>query len=84
MTNHSNQTIPDDWYPVFITYQGKMPTTCIFDYDAAIQPGETTYVTFATHVESSDWVGALMLDELGYQVFICFNSAAQVMTCPLP
>jgi len=83
VTNQSNRTIPDHWYPVFYSAQGQVPTTCIWYYDnTAIQPGETTYVTFATHVEANDWVQALMLDELGYQVVICFNAAGQVVACP--
>jgi len=32
-------------------------------------------------VEVNDWVQALTLDELDYQVTICFNSAAQVVAC---
>jgi hypothetical protein len=60
-----------------------MPTTCIWYYNnTAVQPGETTYVTFATHVETYDWVQSLTLDELGYRVVICFNAASQVVTCP--
>ena len=83
VTNQSNRTIPDGWYPVFYSAQGKTPKTCVWDYgDTSVQPGETTYVTFATHVELNDWVQRLVLDELGYQVVVCFNSSGQVVACP--
>jgi hypothetical protein len=83
VTNQSNRTIPDDWYPVFYTAQGQTPTTCVWYYDnTAVQPGETTYVTFATHVETNDWVQSMRLSELGYDVVVCFNAAGQVVACP--
>ena len=37
------------------------------------------YVTFATHVESDDWVRAMVFEGLVYQVTVCFNAAAQVV-----
>jgi hypothetical protein len=83
MTNNSDRWIPDGWFPTFYSSDGTSPPTCIWYYDnTAVQPGETTYVTFATHVELNDWVQSLIIDELGYQTRICFNSAAQVISCP--
>lgn len=83
VTNQSNRTIPDGWYPVFYSAQGRIPVTCVWPYkDMSVQPGETAYATFATHVESNDWVQRMVLDELGYQVIVCFNAAGQVVACP--
>lgn len=42
---------------------------------------EVIYVTFATHVGSDDWVRAMVFEELGSQVTVCFNAAAQVVAC---
>lgn len=82
LTNHSNRYIPDGWHPEFYTAKGQVPPTCIWYYDnTAVQPGETIYVTFATHVELDDWVQAIVLDELGYTLTICFNSAGQIIAC---
>ena len=43
--------------------------------------GEVIYMTFATHIESDDWVRAMVFEELGYQVTVCFNAAVQVVAC---
>jgi hypothetical protein len=83
VTNQSDRTIPNGWYPAFRSSQGQTPVTCIWSYDdMSVQPGETAYATFATHVELNDWVQRMVLDELGYQVTICFNASAQVVVCP--
>ena len=82
LTNNSNRYIPDGWAPDFYSAKGEAPPTCIWYYDnTAVEPGEVIYVTFATHVESDDWVRAMVFDELGYQVTVCFNAAAQVVSC---
>lgn len=82
LTNNSNRYIPDGWAPDFYSAKGQVPPTCIWYYDnTAVQPGEVIYVTFATHVESDDWVRAMVFDELGYQATVCFNAAAQVVSC---
>jgi hypothetical protein len=83
LTNQSNRYVPDGWYPTFYTARGQVPPTCIWYYNnTAVQPGETTYVTFATHVDLDDWVQAMVLDELDYAVMVCFNAAGQVVNCP--
>jgi predicted component of type VI protein secretion system len=82
LTNFSNRYIPDGWFPAFYTAKGQAPPTCIWWYEnTAVEPGETIYVTFATHVESDDWVRAMVFDELNYEVTTCFNAAAQVVAC---
>ena len=82
LTNNSDRYIPDGWAPDFYSAQGQTPPTCIWYYDnTAVQPGEVIYVTFATHVESDDWVRAMVFDEIGYRVTVCFNAAAQVVSC---
>ena len=82
LTNNSNRYIPDGWFPTFHTAKGQVPPTCIWWYEnTAVEPSETIYVTFATHVESDDWVRAMVFDELGYEVMTCFNAAAQVVAC---
>jgi hypothetical protein len=82
LTNHSNQYIPDGWAPTFFTAHGGVPPTCIWYYDnQGVQPGEVINVTFATHVEMGDWVRAMVFDELNYEVTVCFNAAAQVVSC---
>jgi predicted component of type VI protein secretion system len=82
VTNQSNRYIPDQWHPHFYSAKGDVPEVCVWYYDnTAIEPGETTYVTFATHVESDDWVQAMVLDEIGYEVIICLNAAGQIVAC---
>lgn len=82
LTNNSDRYIPDGWSPDFYSAKGDAPPTCIWYYDnTAVQPGEVIYVTFATHVEADDWVRAMVFDELGYQVTVCFNAAAQAVAC---
>ena len=82
VTNQSSRYIPDRWYPHFYSAQGEVPQVCVWYYDnTAIEPGETTYVTFATHVESDDWVQAMVLDEIGYELVLCLNGAGQVVAC---
>ena len=82
LTNNSNQWIPDGWAPTFYSAAGAVPPTCVWYYDnQAVQPGEVIYVTFATHVESNDWVSAMVFDELGYQHSTCFNAGGQVVGC---
>ena len=83
ITNQSNRIIPDGWHPVFYTAQGQTPITCVWYYDnTAIQPGETAYVTFVTHTELNDYVQYMLVNELGYDVVVCFNAAGQVVACP--
>ena len=83
LTNQSDRDIPDGWYPTFHTAQGQVPPTCVWYYDnTAVQPGETIYVTFATHVNLDDWVQAMVVNELGYAVMVCFSAAGQVVDCP--
>jgi hypothetical protein len=83
LTNQSDRYIPDGWYPTFHTAKGQVPPTCVWYYDnIAVQPDETIYVTFATHVNLDDWVQAMVIDELGYAVMVCFNAAGQVVNCP--
>jgi hypothetical protein len=80
--NQSDRYIPDGWYPLFHSAKGDAPPTCVWYYDnTAVQPGETIYVTFATHVELDDWVQNMVLDELGYELVVCFNPAGQVVAC---
>lgn len=82
VTNHTNRTMESGWLPIFYTAQEKIPQTCIWVYDnMSIQPGETAYVTFVTHVESDDWVQVMALGDENYQVFICFNAAGQTVPC---
>ena len=82
LTNNSNQWIADGWAPTFYSAAGQIPPTCVWYYDnQAVQPGEVIYVTFATHVESNDWVRAMVFDELGYQHSTCFNAGGQVVGC---
>jgi hypothetical protein len=33
-------------------------------------------------VNLDDWVQAMVIDELGYAVMVCFNAAGQVVNCP--
>ena len=83
VTNQTNRTMEQGWLPVFYTAREQIPETCIWVYDnMSIQPGETAYVTFVTHVESDDWVQVMALGDMDYQVFICFNAAGQVVACP--
>ncbi|MBN1659660.1 MAG: FHA domain-containing protein [Anaerolineae bacterium] len=82
VTNQTNRTMESGWLPVFYTAREQIPETCIWVYDnMSIQPGETAYVTFVTHVEYDDWVQIMALGDENYQVFICFNAAAQVVPC---
>ena len=82
VTNQTKRTMESGWLPVFYTAREQIPETCIWVYDnMSIQPGKTAYVTFVTHVESNDWVQVMALGDESYQVFICFNAAAQVVAC---
>jgi hypothetical protein len=83
LTNHSDQWIPDGWAPEFFSADGRVPPVCVWDYgDTAVEPGEVTYLTFATHTELSDYVQAMVFYELGYEHRTCFNSAGRVVACP--
>jgi hypothetical protein len=85
LTNHSESTIPDGWAPDFYAASGQVPKTCKWYYDQgdqAVSPGETTYVTFGTHTELSDWVNRMVLNELGYQTAWCFDAGGRVVGCP--
>lgn len=85
LTNHSDRTIPDGWRPVFHAASGQIPTWCKWYYDQGdqtVSPGETTYVTFGTHTELSDWVSRMVFDELGYQTTTCFDAGGHVVGCP--
>lgn len=85
LTNNSNRSIPDRWAPTFISAKGRPLPSCYhglnYTYNTAVQPGETVNVTFATHMESDDWVSALVFDELNYTLTICFNPSGQVVPC---
>jgi hypothetical protein len=82
LTNNSNRYIPDAWYPTFYSAKGRSLPACIWYYNnTAVQPGESTDVTFATHLEGDDWVTALVFDELNYTVSICLNGAGQQVAC---
>jgi hypothetical protein len=82
LTNNSKQFIPDHWSPTFISASGRSLPTCIWYYNnTAVQPDEIIDVTFATHMETDDWVSALIFDELGYTLSICLNPAGQAVPC---
>jgi hypothetical protein len=82
LTNNSNQFIPDHWSPYFVSASGRSLPTCIWYYNnTAVQPGEVIDVTFATHVETDDWVSALVFDELGYALSTCLNPSGQPVPC---
>jgi hypothetical protein len=82
LTNNSKQFIPDHWSPTFVSASGRSLPTCIWYYNnTVVQPGEVIDVTFATHLETDDWVSALVFDELNYTVTICLNPAGQAVPC---
>jgi hypothetical protein len=85
LTNNSNRSIPDRWAPTFISAKGRPLPSCYhglnYTYNTAVQPGETVNVTFATHMESDDWVSALVFDELNYTLTVCLNPSGQVVPC---
>ncbi len=82
LTNNSKQFIPDHWDPDFISASGRSLPTCIWYYNnTAVQPGEVINVTFATHLETDDWVSALVFDELNYTLSICLNPSGQAVPC---
>ncbi len=82
LTNNSNRFIPDHWSPVFISASGRPIPTCIWYYNnTVVQPGEIINVTFATHLESNDWVSALLFEELGYPLTICLSPSGQMISC---
>jgi len=82
LTNNSKQFIPDHWSPTFVSASGRSLPTCIWYYNnTAVQPGEVIDVTFATHLETDDWVSALVFDEMNYTVTICLNPAGQAASC---
>jgi hypothetical protein len=72
-------------YPTFISAKGRPLPSCYhglnYTYNTAIQPGESTKVTFVTHLESDDWMTALVFDELNYMLTICFDPSRQVAPC---
>lgn len=82
LTNNSTRFIPDHWTPTFVSASGRPLPTCIWYYNnTAVQPDETINVTFATHLETDDWVSALAFDELGYTLAVCLNSSGQAVPC---
>jgi len=82
LTNNSNRFIPDHWTPTFVSASGRPLPTCIWYYNnTAVQPDETINVTFATHLETDDWVSALVFDELGYGLAVCLNPSGQMASC---
>jgi hypothetical protein len=85
LTNNSNRSIPDRWAPTFISAKGRPLPSCYhglnYTYNTAVQPGESANVTFVTHLESDDWVTALVFDELNYTLTICFDPSGQVVPC---
>jgi hypothetical protein len=82
LTNNSSQFIPDHWSPYFVSASGRSLPTCIWYYNnTVVQPGEIIDVTFATHVETDDWVSALVFDELGYTSTTCLNPSGQPVPC---
>ncbi len=82
LTNNSNRFIPDHWSPTFVSASGRPLPTCIWYYNnTAVQPDETINVTFATHLETDDWVSALVFDELGYTLAVCLNPSGQAVPC---
>jgi hypothetical protein len=83
LTNNSKQFIPDHWSPTFVSAKGRSLPTCIWYYNnTAVQPDEIINVTFATHLESDDWVSALLFNELNYPLSVCLNPGGQMMSCP--
>jgi hypothetical protein len=83
LTNNSNQSIPHNWWPTFLSASGQALETCAWMYDdMSVQPGETANVTFATHMEAYDWVTAMVFDELGYTTTLCLNPSGQMVACP--
>jgi len=82
LTNHSNQTIPGDWYPEFWTSSRTTSKTCRWAYeDMSILPGKSRPVTFATHIETGEWITTIVLQELGYTTYICLNASGQQVPC---
>ncbi len=82
LTNNSNRFIPDHWAPTFVSASGRSLPTCVWYYNnTAVQPDETINVTFATHLETDDWVSALVFDELNYTLSVCLNPSGQEASC---
>jgi hypothetical protein len=82
LSNNSDRFIPDHWTPVFVSASGRPLPTCIWYYNnTTVQPDEIINVTFATHLESDDWVKALVFDELGYTLTVCLSPSGQMVSC---
>jgi hypothetical protein len=82
VTNYSSVPIPDGWLPTFISASGASLVSCQWYYvNTEVQTGETTDVTFATHVQTSDWVRAMQFNFPLGVVTICLNGAAQEVPC---
>ena len=82
VTNLSSIPIPDGWHPEFISASGAPLTPCVWHYhDTEVSPGETVDVTFATHLESSDWVRALVFNFSLGTVRLCLDGSGHQVAC---
>jgi pSer/pThr/pTyr-binding forkhead associated (FHA) protein len=82
VTNNSKNWIPDHWGPTFISGSGANLPTCIWYYNnTVVEPGETTDVTFATHLAKGDYVRALVFDFPGQTVTICLDPGGNEVPC---
>ncbi len=82
VTNNSKNFIPDHWSPDFVSASGAGLRTCIWYYNnTVVEPGETTDVTFATHLERSDYVRALIFDFPGQTITLCLSPSGNEIPC---
>jgi len=82
VTNYSIIPIPDRWHPEFISASGAPLIPCTWHYDnTEVSPGETVDVTFATHLESGDWVRALVFNFPAGTVRLCLDGAGHQVPC---
>ena len=47
----------------------------------SILPRKSRPVTFATHIETGEWITTIVLQELGYTTYICLNPSGQQVPC---
>ena len=82
LTNKSTQQVADDWTPVFTTAAGQNVQVCYYGYaGSGPAPGATTYVTFFTIVETTDYVRVVKLNVNGQTLQICLDPSGAQAPC---
>ncbi len=86
LTNNSNNFVTFQT-PTFVSASGAALPSCYWAYDPnnpkleVAQPGESKNVTFGTHLETGDYVRALVFDLPGWTITVCLNGAGQQIPC---